>query len=252
MQEKWGMFWLTNFVTLLRVIGIFLLIPVYKSYGGLATFILSALCFLTDLIDGLMARKFKCSSFFGSIFDAVSDKAFLIINMLLLMSITPFAIIPIIIEVSIALVQSFKYQQNIVVQSSIFGKAKMWVAGITISLSYLLVDSEFISSLIPKLGNIINSTNKDVIFFIVLLPFILIGVITLIDYIKEYFVKKNKITPEKIKEKEKLDMHLAKEIKNVDLVYALFDHKFYEKYKDRGNLKFLMDLTKKYQKQTAK
>ena len=35
-------FLITNFVTLLRVIGIFALIPVFKIYGGLATFMLSA------------------------------------------------------------------------------------------------------------------------------------------------------------------------------------------------------------------
>ena len=64
-------FLITNFVTLLRVIGIFALIPVFKIYGGLATFMLSASCFLTDCIDGLMARGLKSSTFFGSLFDGL-------------------------------------------------------------------------------------------------------------------------------------------------------------------------------------
>ena len=55
-------FIITNFITLLRVVGIFALIPVYKTYGGLATFILSSLCFFTDFIDGFLARTWKTSS----------------------------------------------------------------------------------------------------------------------------------------------------------------------------------------------
>ena len=50
-------FIITNFITLLRVVGIFALIPVYKTYGGLATFILSSLCFFTDFIDGFLGKK---------------------------------------------------------------------------------------------------------------------------------------------------------------------------------------------------
>lgn len=52
-------FIITNFITLLRVVGIFALIPVYKTYGGLATFILSSLCFFTDFIDGFFSKNME-------------------------------------------------------------------------------------------------------------------------------------------------------------------------------------------------
>ena len=117
-MNKWFKFGITNFFTALRAAGIVCLIPVFKIYGGLATALLSAGCFATDFIDGILARKLKSSTFFGSLFDAISDKAFLIVNMILLISITPLAIVPILAELGIAAVQSLKYQSNMNVQSN--------------------------------------------------------------------------------------------------------------------------------------
>ena len=125
MNNKKFNFLITNFVTLLRVIGIFALIPVFKIYGGFATFMLSASCFLTDCIDGLMARELKSSTFFGSLFDALSDKAFLVVNMILLMSISPLAIVPVFFELGIAYVQSVKFNKGMNIKSNMFGKVKM-------------------------------------------------------------------------------------------------------------------------------
>ena len=119
MDKKWLNFIITNFITLLRVVGIFALIPVYKKYGGFTTFLLSSLCFLTDFIDGFLARNLNASTFFGSLFDALSDKAFLVINLLLLMSISPYAIILIIFELTIALIQSIKYNIGMNIKSNI-------------------------------------------------------------------------------------------------------------------------------------
>ena len=163
MDKKWLNFIITNFITLLRVVGIFALIPVYKKYGGFTTFLLSSLCFLTDFIDGFLARNLNASTFFGSLFDALSDKAFLVINLLLLMSISPYAIILIIFELTIALIQSIKYNIGMNIKSNIFGKIKMWVAGLIISVWYLLTDYKVIHHF-----NINNLNNKT--FLIIFIP----------------------------------------------------------------------------------
>ena len=186
MNEIKVKFIITNFITLLRVVGIFALIPVYKTYGGLATFILSSLCFFTDFIDGFLARTWKTSTFFGSLFDALSDKAFLVINMLLLMSISPYALILVIFELLIALIQSIKYNVGMNIKSNIFGKIKMWVAGLIISLWYLLTDYKVIHHF-----NLNNLNNKT--FLIIFIPLFIIEVITIISYIIEYFSDKNKL-----------------------------------------------------------
>ena len=226
MDKKWLNFIITNFITLLRVVGIFALIPVYKKYGGFTTFLLS------------LAINLNASTFFGSLFDALSDKAFLVINLLLLMSISPYAIILIIFELTIALIQSIKYNVGMNIKSNIFGKIKMWVAGLIISLWYLLTDYKVIHHF-----NINNLNNKT--FLIIFIPLFIIEVITIISYIIEYFSDKNKLDKKIIAKRKKEEEKLYKEIKNVSFWDLMFEHDYYEKYKDYGNLKLLRSLTKK-------
>lgn len=245
MNNKKFNFLITNFVTLLRVIGIFALIPVFKIYGGFATFMLSASCFLTDCIDGLMARELKSSTFFGSLFDALSDKAFLVVNMILLMSISPLAIVPVFFELGIAYVQSVKYNKGMNIKSNMFGKVKMWIAGIIISMSYLLVDKEFLNYLGSNLAINMNDLNEIKLFSVLFMPLVLSEILTLGSYIKEYFDENKKMTPEFKNTKEKQEKKIEEEISNVSFKEIMFEHEYYEKYKDYGNLKLVRTLSRK-------
>lgn len=244
MTKKRLAFYLTNLVTLLRVVGIFALIPVYKIYGGVATFLLSAGCFLTDCVDGLMARNLKTSTFFGSLFDALSDKAFLVINMILLMSISPLAIVPILFELGIAYIQSVKYNLGMNIQSNKFGKFKMWVAGIVISLSYLLVDKSFISYLGSNLAVKLNKYSEVEIFSVLFLPLVLSEMVTLTSYIMEYFTDKEKLTEDVVEKKKEEEKAVEEEMREITLSDLMFEHEYYEKYKDYGNLKLVRTLAK--------
>lgn len=245
MNNKKFNFLITNFVTFLRVIGIFALIPVFKIYGGFATFMLSASCFLTDCIDGLMARELKSSTFFGSLFDALSDKAFLVVNMILLMSISPLAIVPVFFELGIAYVQSVKYNKGMNIKSNMFGKVKMWIAGIIISMSYLLVDKEFLNYLGSNLAINMNDLNEIKLFSVLFMPLVLSEILTLGSYIKEYFDENKKMTPEFKNTKEEEEKKIEEEISNVSFKEIMFEHEYYEKYKDYGNLKLVRTLSKK-------
>lgn len=257
-MNKWLKFGITNFFTALRAAGIICLIPVYKIYGGLATALLSAGCFATDFIDGALARKLKSSTFFGSLFDGISDKAFLIVNMLLLMSITPLAIIPIGLELGIAAVQSLKYEHNLNVQSNIVGKIKMWIAGITITLAYLLVDPAFTNYLGADIASKIAGMGNLNLFKIVLSPLVLSETLTLASYIKELRDgKKEELDKEKEKlntdkediiEKTEEKTKLEEYASNMDLKDMLFDHEFYENFKNEGNLKLVRSLAKRKKK----
>ena len=260
-MNKWLKFGITNFFTALRVAGIICLIPVFKLYGGAATAILSAGCFATDFIDGTLARKLKSSTFFGSLFDGISDKAFLIVNMLLLISITPLAIVPIIAELGIAGIQSLKYQNNMNVQSNIWGKIKMWVAGITLTLAYLLVDPTFINYLGADIASKIAELGNIKVFGAALSPLVLSELLTLGSYTKELLdgkkeenltekVKEEKENIENVKEEKQEDknVELEKYIENMELKDMLFDHDFYEKFKDEGNLKLIRSFAKKKKK----
>ena len=103
------------------------------------------------------------------------------------MSISPYAIILVIFELLIALIQSIKYNVGLNI---------MWVAGIVISVSYLLTDNKFSSAL-----NLKKFDNKT--FLIIFIPLFLAELVTLISYIKEYFKDKVNLTDKKIKERRR-------------------------------------------------
>ena len=234
-----------NFITLIRVIGIFAIIPVYLHHGGFSCFVLVAMCFLTDCIDGMLARELKCSTFFGSILDGVSDKAFLIINLITILSITKLAIFPIIIEVLIALTQSLKYAHNMNVQSNLMGKAKMWIAGFLISAIYILEDKVFLNSFNTIFTNYLVD-NAIMVKKVMLIIVIIAELLTLISYIKEYIESKNSLdNTQVIKSKE---LQLVEEVSNKKLGYMLFNHEFYMQHKNNANLKFIRNLAKSNKK----
>lgn len=224
---------LVNFMTLIRLIGTILLIPVFVRYGGVKTFYLVALCFITDSLDGTMARGFKCATLFGSLFDGISDKAFLIVNMIILIKITPLALAPIILEIAIASVQSIKYYNNMRLKVSIVGKIKMFVAGIIISLCYLLVDSKYASLKI---------------FSYVLSPLIICEIMTLFSYVKEYFKAKKENTLEDKEKRQKEEEKLIKKIRKFKITEIIFYPKFYLEYKDYANFHLAKKILKKENK----
>ena len=133
---------------------------------------------------------------------------------------------------------NIKYNIGMNIKSNIFGKIKMWVAGLIISLWYLLTDYKVIHHF-----NLNNLNNKT--FLIIFLPLFIIEVITIISYIIEYFSDKNKLDKKVIAKRKKEEEKLYKEIKNVSFWDLMFEHDYYEKYKDYGNLKLLKSLTKK-------
>ena len=217
MKEKVS-FIITNLFTTMRLLGMFFLIPVFMCYGLYETMFLAALCFITDFVDGFLARKLNCSTFFGSLYDGVSDKLFLIVNLIILFYITPLTLIIVILELGIFIILTMKYRNNLNVKSNNFGKVKMWVAGITICLMYIFGSGNNIKNLL------------------ILLPLIIIEIITFISYVIEYKKEKNNIN------KTILNIKINK---NMSLKYMLFNHEFYEKYKDDGNLRLLRGIAKR-------
>ena len=111
------------------------------------------------------------------------------------------------------------------IKSNSYGKVKMWVAGIVISFSYLLVDSKFLNYL--NLG-FLTEVNELTLFSIVFLPLVISEIITIISYIKEYFDEQKKITPKILEKRIKEEKKLEESIKNITFKDMLFQHEYYE------------------------
>ena len=131
-----------NFLTLIRIIITIVIIPVYNLYGGFYVSLIVLIGYLTDSIDGILARHWHASTFFGAFFDVVADKTFTIMNFILLYLIAPYAIIPIIIEISIMIVQIIILKSSRKMAVKNMGKVKNTGRILSFKWGYLWTETE--------------------------------------------------------------------------------------------------------------
>ncbi len=229
-----------NLLTLIRVIGVVLLIPIYQHFGGFYVGLLALICYFTDSLDGLLARKWQASTFFGALFDGTADKLFTIANFIVLYLITPYAIIPIVIELLIVLILLIKLKSNLNLKSNIIGKFKVWILAICIVLTFIISDINNINFISQNLKSFINNLNSNILYLSLLAPSIIMEILTLISYILEIKMPKN-IKKFDVIHKEieipKLGKNKWQNFKSIWL-----NPEFYEIHKNDTNLKKLIKL----------
>lgn len=217
-----------NVLTFLRVIATFLLPLLWGVLIKRPLILLSfvALILLTDFFDGLLARKFKVSTLFGSLADSIADKMFGIIVLLIVAKYIPIFYLPFILELVISLINLVAAFLGATVKSSFLGKTKMWFLGISILTGLISIfDMEILTVLTNKcLIEIMRSfvdNEKNIINFCVLLTSGM-EIMVAVDYYRHIY-----------KELKKQNKKMKYDFKdNKDIKEALFDHEFYLKHKD--------------------
>ena len=197
-----------NLITLSRIIGSIFLFPIFFAYGRIVVGVILSFLFLTDSIDGYLARKHNVCTFCGSILDGVCDKVIIIVSCLILCFINKLFYISIILELLILLVNTYALMQNGNIKSSQIGKAKMWVLTICVTLGFFL-----------------PSQDKTLVNALIAVPAIISEFITLLDYIVKASKLKNTIKIKKPKYK-----------KREEIKYMLFNPEFYLAHKDEKGL----------------
>lgn len=126
-----------NLITTTRFIYT-LILPILQSKMSNDTFIINLIIlFLTDTIDGFLARKFNVQTFYGSIMDTVADKTLSIVLLIILANYINILYVVLLCEVLIALLNSFEMARRKRTKSILIGKIKMWFLAITIIGCYL-------------------------------------------------------------------------------------------------------------------
>lgn len=254
---------LVNLITFIRSLGTIAIVPIYTMCGTFTTALAAIGFFATDFIDGMLARKLHVQSFFGSLLDGLSDKAFGIVCLLLLSTLNPIFLAIIAAEIGILAInyQSIKRGNN--AQSSIAGKAK------TVLLAASIVGSFFAYSAptIKEILNYVNITslntlleqNPDIISTILASTTLGASLFVAGDYMKkaknqdkskEETVLEEKLIPEENSEgktkitldeiqKRKTELMRQKEevqeLKSMEeITHDLFDTDFYLEHKDDG------------------
>ena len=115
---------IVNAITSLRLLATLLIAPIYFAYGGLVSSAVIAGFFLTDFIDGKLARKWHVQTFLGSLLDTISDKTLAVSSLLTLSTVNPLYTLPLLMEIGIFAVNKAIYQEGHNIQANIIGKAK--------------------------------------------------------------------------------------------------------------------------------
>ena len=217
---------IVNLITLSRLIGSILLPIIYHKEGISITAIVIIFLYLTDAIDGFLARRLKISTFFGSILDGISDKLLNVMSFIILGIEYNIMFCPLIIEIAIfyTFYSTYRYGGNI--QSSRIGKNKTIVLAISVIICFILLS-------LPTLNIFINYT--DLIINMLGIIMIVSCIIALYDYMLKN--KKARENPDCIRIK-KNQRHRKK--KTFDIVWSqLFDTEYYKKHKDESILKLM-------------
>ncbi len=256
---------LVNCITALRSLGSIAIIPIFLELGTLAAGIAAIGFFVTDCIDGFLARKFHVQTFFGSLLDGISDKFFGIVCLFLLSTLNPLFLVLIGLEIGILAINYKSIERGNNAQSSIPGKIK------TVILSASVVGNFFCYAA-PSLKTLLNyiqasslntaleyiSEHQNLIGTLLAIPAIGSSIYVAIDYNKK--AKKQdkrhqeEETEQKIDENDIADsitlLHQQKrelleqkakvvqtmmQLKSRDeIVHDLFDTDFYLEHKDDG------------------
>lgn len=249
---------LVNTITGLRTMGTAAMIPIYLNFGFLGAGISAMILFITDFIDGYLARKLNAQTFFGSLLDGLSDKAFGIICLLLLSISNPLFLSVIATEILILYINYKSIERGNNAKSSIAGKIKTCLMGLS-------VVGSFFAYAMPNLKEVLHyanatsldkllSVNPDIISTCLVTGLVCADAYVIADYNKKAkkqdAIRKENIEKEQIiKNIEKIEdekQKLCEEKKKIsqikskqEILHALFDTDFYLAHKDDGIKKLL-------------
>lgn len=122
-------------LTCSRILAPIVVIPLILTGNTIPAIISCGIFASTDFFDGIIARKFKVESEFGSLLDPIVDKIFATTLILCASTINPILLINIIPEIAIAITNSKAYDQNKNVRSSLLGRIKTWILSLNILIN---------------------------------------------------------------------------------------------------------------------
>lgn len=156
-----------NLLTTLRLILLpFVIINLLNGYYIFAG-ILTIISVVTDLFDGIIARKCNAVTKFGAKYDALADKTFAISVMISLSVVNLLIIIPIILDIIIGIMNSIFLVKGRDVKTSKVGKVKtLFLDSLICSLFFTnynidsLINFLFISTIILQILSILRYFKK--------------------------------------------------------------------------------------------
>lgn len=215
-----------NLITFSRLLGAILLPYIYISKGVSEFAFWTIILFLSDFIDGFLARTLKVSTFFGCAMDAFSDKLLNATSFILLSLENNSILFPLILEIAIMYTSYSTYRYGGNVKSTKIGKIKTVILDVCIIFCFILsslpkynIDTTFVIYLI-------NNTSQyiDILCSIISVSCL----IALLDYVRINKIARNNPHCVEIKYEEKKKKSFKTLMNNA------FDINYYANHKNES------------------
>ncbi len=215
---------IVNFLTISRIIGAFFLPFIFVNTDVVSLFVLLAVLFLTDFLDGKLSRRWKVQTVGGMLLDPLADKVLAISCIGALIFNHSYLWVLLVLECAICIINLFRMIKGEVVTSNFIGKFKTWILSITLVLGAInLYNADFVNFLVELCGIDTDIfTVTDELVFIMTMLTTGCELVTFASYIKEGLDNKRaRRTP-------------AKKLKKIEeIVMRLFDEEMFSEDKNR-------------------
>ena len=206
---------LVNIITGIRSLGTIAIIPIFLTSGSFTTALAASGFFITDFIDGFLARKLHVQSFFGSLLDALSDKAFGIVCLLLLSTLNPIFLAVIGVELGIFAINYKSAQKDHNVKTTSAGRLKTLLLAGSIVGSFFCYGAPTVKELLNYINvstfNTLLEINPDILSTILAIPTLSANLYVAKDYLNISKKQEKENTKQKEDEVEPKDITLSLE-----------------------------------------
>lgn len=140
MNKKTRIKQIPNILTASRLLSPFFIIPAALFNNIILLAIFTIIFAITDGLDGYFARKLNASSEFGRRIDPITDKVFAFSLLIPLMFYYKLIIIVFILEIIIALINTYSQFNNNLPKTSFNGKIKTTILYVSIAICYCSIE----------------------------------------------------------------------------------------------------------------